>query len=388
MLFEKTNITGIFGFENRKRIFEGVDTRFKFVVLAFEKGGTTNSFPAAFMRQDVSELATFPEQAEISIPVPLIEKLAPTSLSIPEFRTQQDVRIAIKASQHPQFFNDAGGWQFEIYGEEIHMNRGAGYFKKTRTKNPLYEGGMIWQFDANYAPAKHWIDESELRTEFLEKRRKRCGLQTVPDGLKLDYECIRVAIRKIASNTNERTLIVAMIPPSSIAGNSLSVHFPFCHDARRFNELRYTYFELLVITALLNSFVVDHLLRGRMTTNLNSFYLYQLPVPRLTDKDAAFRPLVERAARLVGTSAAYDELMKEVFGKRATHATHGLTDPAARQTARAEIDALVAQLYDLTEDEFTHILSTFPLVDESVKSETRNTYRDLLRLGKLPDSAS
>lgn len=32
----------------------------------------------------------------------------------------------------------------------------------------------------------------------------------------------------------------------------------------------------------------------------------------------------------------------------------------ARQTLRAEIDALVAQLYDLTEDEFTHILSTFP----------------------------
>jgi len=97
---------------------------------------------------------------------------------------------------------------------------------------------------------------------------------------------------------------------------------------------------------------------------------------------------VERAARLVGTSAAYDELMKEVFGKRATHATHGLTAPDQRQTARAEIDALVARLYDLTEDEFTHILSTFPLVAESVKAETRSTYRDLLRLGKLPESAS
>lgn len=98
----------------------------------------------------------------------------------------------------------------------------------------------------------------------------------------------------------------------------------------------------------------------------------------------AFRPLVERAARLVGTSGAYDELLKEVFGKKATHQTQGLTDPAARQTTRAEIDALVAHLYDLTEDEFTHILSTFPLVDESVKSETRNTYRELLRSGKLP----
>jgi hypothetical protein len=86
----------------------------------------------------------------------------------------------------------------------------------------------------------------------------------------------------------------------------------------------------------------------------------------------------------VGTSAAYDDLLKEVFGKKATHQTHGLTAPEQRQTARAEIDALVAHLYDLTEDEFTHVLSTFPLVDESVKSETRNTYRELLRSGKLP----
>ena len=86
----------------------------------------------------------------------------------------------------------------------------------------------------------------------------------------------------------------------------------------------------------------------------------------------------------MGTSAAYDDLLKEVFGKKATHQTHGLTAPEQRQTARAEIDALVAKLYDLTEDEFTHILSTFPLVHEAVKSETRNTYRELLRSGKLP----
>jgi len=86
---------------------------------------------------------------------------------------------------------------------------------------------------------------------------------------------------------------------------------------------------------------------------------------------------------LLGMSAAYDDLLKEVFGKKATHQTHGLTAPEQRQTARAEIDALVARLYDLTEDEFTHILSTFPLVAESVKAETRSTYRELLRFGKL-----
>lgn len=88
----------------------------------------------------------------------------------------------------------------------------------------------------------------------------------------------------------------------------------------------------------------------------------------------------------MGTTAEFDDLLKEVFGAEATHRTHGVTDPQDRLTLRAEIDALVARLYDLTEAEFTHILGTFPLVDESVKSQTLNTYRDLLRLGKLPDN--
>lgn len=48
------------------------------------------------------------------------------------------------------------------------------------------------------------------------------------------------------------------------------------------------------------------------------------------------------------------------------------------------MDALVARLYGLTEPEFTHILATFPLVNESVKTETLNTFRDLLKTGQLP----
>lgn len=84
---------------------------------------------------------------------------------------------------------------------------------------------------------------------------------------------------------------------------------------------------------------------------------------------------MERAARLVGTSAEYDDLLREVFGPIATHRTHGATTDADRQRLRADIDALVAQLYALTEEEFTHILATFPLVDEGVKLATPIAFR-------------
>ncbi len=53
MLFAETEVTGLFCFENRKGIFENVDSRFKFVVLTFEKGSATTKFPAAFMRHEV-----------------------------------------------------------------------------------------------------------------------------------------------------------------------------------------------------------------------------------------------------------------------------------------------------------------------------------------------
>jgi hypothetical protein len=85
---------------------------------------------------------------------------------------------------------------------------------------------------------------------------------------------------------------------------------------------------------------------------------------------------VERAARLVCTTAEFDGLAKEVGIK--CH-KHGVTDPAKRAVLRAELDGLVAHLYGLTESEFTHILATFPLVPDPVKVAAQNAYRDVER---------
>ena len=124
----------------------------------------------------------------------------------------------------------------------------------------------------------------------------------------------RIELRfvKLLQNTNERTLVATIIPPYSFAGNSLSVNFPFYHDKDRYRELRLSYVELLALVALLNSFVADYILRARMTTNLNLFYLYQLPVPRLKQQDCTFPHIVGRVAKLVCTTPEFDELAREV----------------------------------------------------------------------------
>lgn len=101
MLFSETGITGMFGFENRKAVFEGVHRSYKFVVLTFGKGGETLFFPAAFMRHDVEELSRFPQEGAIEISIDLVSRTSPDSLSIMEFSTTMDVLIAKKVYRYP-----------------------------------------------------------------------------------------------------------------------------------------------------------------------------------------------------------------------------------------------------------------------------------------------
>ncbi|MFM6221413.1 MAG: Eco57I restriction-modification methylase domain-containing protein, partial [Dolichospermum sp.] len=112
MLFSQTKITGLFCFENRKAIFQGVDSRFKFVVLTFQNLVGANghsplplqgtiSFPARFMRHDVGELNSFPDDDCIHISVDLIKRLSPDSISVMEFKSDLDIFIAEKMSRFP-----------------------------------------------------------------------------------------------------------------------------------------------------------------------------------------------------------------------------------------------------------------------------------------------
>ncbi|MBK9442955.1 MAG: hypothetical protein IPN53_17340 [Comamonadaceae bacterium] len=127
--------------------------------------------------------------------------------------------------------------------------------------------------------------------------------------------------------------------------------------------------------------VLDWLLRQSITTTLNMFYLYQLPVPRLPSSDLRCAQIATRAARLICTTPEFDGLAKAVGLKPQprTAVAFGTTDPTERAKLRAELDGLVAHLYALTEEEFAHILGTFPLVAEPVKIAALNAWRDVER---------
>ena len=353
MLFKGTLITGLFGFENRKEIFEGVHRSFKFVVLTFQRSGVTKQFPAAFMRHDAEELERFPQHGAVPISVELVRRLSPDSLSIMEFKGDQDVRIAEKMLKFPLLGEHlAGVWNVQ-FTREFDMTNDSDLFETSPGKGrlPLYEGKMIWQFEHQYAKPRYWVDEKKGRARILGR--------TTDNGQKLDYQDYRLGFRKIARNTDHRTLIATVLSSTFCSEN-----FQCAIGRNLSGEILLDIGIRMLIAGMLNSFVLDYFIRQRISANVNFFYVYQLPVPRLTEKDPAFSEIVKRSARLICTTPEFDDLAKAVGLK--SH-KDGATDLAERARVSAELDGLIAHLYGLTEQEFAHILRTFTIVPGDVK---------------------
>jgi hypothetical protein len=272
-----------------------------------------------------------------------------------EFKSDFDIHIASKLLKYPLLSEEiAKKWRLELH-REFNMTDDAFLFHKNTLSDtiPLYEGKMIFQFTHSLAEPRFWISEKEGRKAVLGKVKDA--------GQLLGYEKFRLAYRSIASNTNERSLICTIIPPC-FTGNSLNVSENLDNATQLF------------CVSIFNSFVIDWLLRRKVTTNINMFYIYQLPIPRFTEKDPAFKLIIECAARLICTTPEFDDLAKEIG---LSGYKKGVTNEVERARLRAELDGLIAHLYGLTEEEFAYILTTFPLVPDPVKVAALNAYRDV-----------
>jgi hypothetical protein len=323
-------------------------------VLTFRKFGSTAWFPAAFMRHDVRELTRFPDEGSLVINIDLVKRLSPDSLSLSEFRSPADIVIAERMSHFPLLGQEiAGLWRVEFH-REFDMTDDAYLFHKERRSGmvPLYEGKMVWQFDAFYSEPRFFVSEREARNAVL---RNADDLQQ-----ELDYQGYRLAYRDVAANTNERTMIAAVLPRNVFAGNTLRISSTLSER------------QMFYLTSVMNSLVFDWLIRLKVTTHCSIFYVYQMPVPRLQEGDPVFEQLVTRAAKLICTRSEFDKLGRDV-GFNPQPAAH---DEAERSQIRAEIDAIVAHLYGITEDELRHILGTFPIVPAATKGLVLETFQN------------
>ena len=149
----------------------------------------------------------------------------------------------------------------------------------------------------------------------------------------------RAGFCEVTGQTNERTLLAALLPEGIAAGHKVpKLETTDGIDAH------------LVWLCMANSLFIDFLIRQKVTTAMSFFFLEGLPMCRPIAGAAQFVRLSELAIPLVSITPEI-QLAAVPIGDR------------DRSLLRAEIDAIVAGLYELSPAEFAYILTTFPLLD-------------------------
>ena len=354
LLFEQSNVREIIMFENRRRLFPSVDMRYKFDSIIFEKAKPKRSgFTAGFYWQDASWLnapvVTGDKKLESSeakiherytYPFKISKLLSPTMGALIEMRSAKDIAIVEKIAQHPLLGDTTQDWYIRTYNE-LHMTNDSDLFNTHGEGYPLYEGKMMHQYDAYFEEPIRFVVSAVGEDRLAQKWKK--PLTQLPNR---QY---RIAFRSIAAATNERTLISTILPRGVFTGNSLNLI--------DINNIKFTNVQLVGLITYLNSVTLDYIMRSRVSTNINAFYVKELPVPRNIS-------YLEELGKLA---------MPLIYGREFDDFCDGITqlenNQEERLKLRAKLDSKVAHIYDLTYEQLQHILSRFPLVSEEYKKE-------------------
>lgn len=215
---------------------------------------------------------------------------------------------------------------------------------------PLYEGRMVHNYDHCYKKyikgegRKAIWDNFEIgEKKILESHFYVCKEEV---GKSPSF---RIGFCDVTGATNERSMLATILPKYSIAGNKV--------PTLTSNSLK-TNFNL---SATLSSFIFDYLIRLRITTAMNYVYIKQIPTPNFFSN--------EIKSKLLQLSCTTPELAKLWEKEMGTPWTYKIspTDLWERATLRAEIDAIIAEVYDLSVEEYARVLTSFPLLDRDYK---------------------
>jgi Alw26I/Eco31I/Esp3I family type II restriction m6 adenine DNA methyltransferase len=346
MLFDHCKLKELYSFENRGHaIFEAVHASYKFVLINFEKGGKTKSFPCAFFLLSEDALKKAIENPTV-LSVEFVKKSSPTAWGVLEIKSPRDKEIVEKLLVHPQIEQEiAGAWNISMQSG-FHMTNDSHLFREGKLGGvPMLEGKNIHQFTHQFIEsprARYTVAEEDIRKNLKPERIYHTGYW--------------MAYRLIGRSTDSRTFISTIIPPGYVCGNSLAIiKLP-------------TLKELCYLSGVMNSFVIDYFIRQKVSANINMFYFLETPVPRISS-GKLFDEIAKKTAQLVATTSEFDQLKKEIG------ISHGLKDENDRLLARAQLDVAVAKLYGITKEELAYILEGFPIVEPKQKKMVLDEYR-------------
>jgi len=316
-LFDHAAVDSIVGFDNRRRIFP-IHRSVRFVIMTATNGERTTDVRCRFGVDDAGDLDRRDAAGgEFAVTRAFISRLSgEDDLAIPELRRAADLRILEQISARIPTLESADGWK-AAFGRELNATDDRHLFvpfNRDGHGRPVVEGKQIEPFRVSIDGCQYQLrDQAHVRIA-----RKP-----------------RLAYRDIASATNRVTLIAAIVPSEAVTTHTLfCLKTPLPLDAQH------------VLCALLNSFVANYLIRFRVNTHVTVALVSRLRVPRLDRDSPTYQRLTTLARTLMHSPGA-----------------------AEQQPEYAELQGLVGRLYGLSEGDFRHVLSTFPLVPDAVKSK-------------------
>ncbi len=327
-LLDRCEVDTWVGFDNRQGIFP-IHRSVRFVLLAATQAGSTDRLRMSCGLHDTAALDRRASLASedgdtdaIVISRARLEAWDPDSLTIPEVTSPVALAVATQAADAAPPLGAAHGWHAR-FGRELNATDDREHFRAAGAGGddaiPILEGKHVSPFRVSVADAT----------------------QVIPRGVAarlidpaISFDRVRLAYREVASATNRLTLIAALLPR-----RTLTTHTVFCLKAPLPPRAQWC------LLALLNSLVANFLVRLRVTTHVTAALMATLPVPRPLPDSRAFRELASLAMRL------------------------SRRGPDAAPAAYARLNAIVATLYDLTPDQYAHVVESFPLLPESLRLE-------------------
>lgn len=388
-LMESERLVALYDFENRRKIFEDVDGRFKFCILLIcgvKLKSMLSDFAFFIHRlQDLRET-----KRHISLTASDIKLLNPNTNTCPIFRSNRDAEItkAIykrvpvlidhrrKEGGNPwgirfhTMFHQTNDAELFTTAEELKKKRyrleGNRWVKGKKTYLPLYEAKMIQMYDHRAASIrideKNWMRQGQtvstssvehMNPEFVAIPRWWVEESNVKKSLSDYTPRFLVGFKDITSPTNQRTMIASFIPCSAVTN-----HFPLLLNSQ-------VAMLQACLLANLNSIIFDFITRQKIGgVTLNFFIVEQLPAfhpDRYENncpwsKSSTLREWIsERVLKLTCTSNDMIPLAEAAGFKEKVHNW----DERERAELMAELDAAFFLLYEIEREDVEYILSTF-----------------------------
>ena len=224
----------------------------------------------------------------------------------------------------------------------------------------VWKGRSFYQYEPHGDEPAGYSEWNEVLS-YLQQKRKRSRVfkqifsaEFLADPNTHPVNHCRIVFRDVTNKTNSRTVIACLVPP----------HTPLTNSAPYLVFSGWDATSRASVLAVMNSLTFDWLARRYVESHLNYYVLDML----------CFPPQDHTPWRTIGKLAARLSCIDERFAEFATEAgvECGALTYAQRSESLAEIDALVARAYELTEDELRFIFTDF------TENAVSSAYRELV----------